>query len=111
MIPIKYNVRNLRVRWATTLLAVLATGMVVWSSCVLFGFIDGLQYSLDVSGDPLDLIVLRNGSTTDVNSGFEAEKADEMANLDGVARDAEGHLLAAPEVVTIPIVERRDGSR
>jgi putative ABC transport system permease protein len=111
MIPLKYNVRNLRVRWATTILTIFATGFVVWSSCLLFGFIDGLQHSLKVSGDPLDLIVLRNGSTTDVNSGFTAATADEVKNLDGIARTPEGQLLAASEVITIPVVNRRDGTR
>lgn len=111
MIPLKYNVRNLRVRWVTTLLTVFATGFVVWSSCLLFGFIDGLQYSLNISGDPLDLIVLRNGSTTDVNSGFTSAVADEVKTLDGVARDPGGQLLAVAEVVTIPVVYRRDGTR
>lgn len=111
MIPLKYNVRNLRARWVTTLLTVLVTGMVVGVSCILFGFIDGLQHSLAVSGDPLDLIVLRNGSTTDVNSGFASAVADDVKNLDGVARDEGGRLLAAAEVVTIPVVYRRDGTR
>ena len=43
MIPIKYNLRNLRVRWKTTLLTTLATGLVVWSSCILFGMVEGLN--------------------------------------------------------------------
>ena len=63
MIPLKYNVRNLRVRWVSTLMTVLGTGLVVWSSCILFGLVEGLQHSLTISGDPLDLIVLRKGST------------------------------------------------
>ena len=42
MIPLKYNLRNLRVRWVTTTLTVLGTGLVVWSSCILFGMVDGL---------------------------------------------------------------------
>ena len=62
MIPLKYNVRNLRVRWKTTLMTVLGTGLVVWSSCILFGLVEGLEHSLTISGDPLDLIVMRKGS-------------------------------------------------
>ena len=55
MIPIKYNVRNLRMRWIGTLMTVFGTGLVVWSSCILFGLVQGLQHSLNVSGDPLGL--------------------------------------------------------
>ena len=47
MIPLKYNVRNLRVRWVTTALTVLATGLVVWSSCILFGLVEGNKTKLE----------------------------------------------------------------
>lgn len=111
MIPLKYNYRNLRVRWISTLMTVLGTGMIVWSSCILFGLVDGLQHSLNVSGDPLDLIVLRKGSTNETNGGFEGRKADDIANLSGIARDDHGMALVAKELLNIPIAERNDGSR
>ena len=111
MIPLKYNVRNLRMRWVNTLMTVVGTGMVVWSSCILFGLVEGLQYSLNVSGDPLDLIVLRKGSTNETNSGFAAGKADDVATLKGIARDESGMPLVAKEMVNIPIAERNDRTR
>ncbi len=96
MIPIKYNTRNLRVRWATTTLTVLGTGMIVWSSCVLFSLVEGLQHSMKVSGDPLDLIVVRKGTTTEATGGFTAATAADILTLGGVARDDSGRPLAAP---------------
>ena len=65
MIPLKYNVRNLRVRWKTTLMTILGTALLVASSCILFGLVEGLEHSLKVSGDPLDLIILRKGSSNE----------------------------------------------
>jgi len=111
MIPLKYNVRNLRVRWVSTLMTVLGTGLVVWSSCILFGLVEGLQHSLTVSGDPLDLIVLRKGSSTETTSGFSVSKADDLATLGGIARDDSGRPLVASELLYIPMAERLDGSR
>ena len=111
MIPIKYNLRNLRVRWKTTLLTVLATGLVVWSSCILFGMVEGLEYSLTISGDPLDLIVLRKGSSSEVGGGFLSDKADDLLNLPGIARDEQGQPLAAKELLNIPLAERVNGTR
>jgi putative ABC transport system permease protein len=111
MIPIKYNVRNLRVRWVTTSLTILGTGMVVASACFLFGLVDGLQHSLNVSGDPLDVIVLRKGSSSETNSGFDRNKYENILALDGIARDESGRPLAAGELLNIPVVERLDGSR
>lgn len=111
MIPLKYNVRNLRVRWKTTLMTTLGTGLVVWSSCVLFGMVDGLEHSLSISGDPLDLIVMRHGSTNETTGGFESWKADELLTLPGIARDSSGLVLAAKELLNIPLATRENGSR
>ncbi|MGP0068894.1 MAG: ABC transporter permease [Isosphaeraceae bacterium] len=111
MIPLKYNVRNLRVRWKTTLMTVLGTGLVVWSSCILFGLVDGLEHSLTISGDPLDLIVMRKGSTNETTGGFESSKADDLLNLPGIARDVDGRPMAAKELLNIPIAERQNGTR
>jgi putative ABC transport system permease protein len=111
MIPLKYNVRNLRVRWKTTLMTMLGTGLVVWSSCILFGLVDGLEHSLTISGDPLDIIVMRHGSTNETTGGFEATKADQILTLPGIARDEAGHPLAAEELLNIPIAVRENGTR
>ena len=111
MIPLKYNVRNLRVRWKTTLMTVLGTGLVVWSSCILFGLVEGLEHSLSISGDPLDLIVMRKGSSTETTGGFETSKADEILILPGILRDKEGQPLAAKELLNIPIAERENGTK
>lgn len=111
MIPLKYNVRNLRVRWKTTTLTVLATGLVVWSSCILFGLVEGLEHSLTISGDPLDLIVMRKGSSTETTGGFESSKADEVVLLPGILHDQDGNPVAAKELLNIPIAERENGTK
>ena len=111
MIPLKYNVRNLRVRWKTTMMTVLGTGLVVWSSCILFGLVEGMEHSLAISGEPLDIIVMRKGSSTETTGGFESTKADELLNLPGIARDEHGRPMAAKELLNIPIAERENGTR
>ena len=110
MIPLKYNIRNLRVRWKTTLMTALGTGLVVWSSCILFGLVEGLEHSLKVSGDPLDLIVMRKGSVTETTGGFESAKADELMVLPGILHDESGHPVAAKELLNIPIAKRKNGT-
>jgi putative ABC transport system permease protein len=111
MIPLKYNTRNLRVRWVTTLLTVFGTGLIVWSSCLTFGLAEGLRHSQMVSGDPLDLIILRKGSTNETNGGFSSRTADEIATLSGIARDDAGKPLVAKELLDIPLVEGPGGGR
>jgi putative ABC transport system permease protein len=110
MIPLKYNLRNLRVRWKTTLMTVLGTGLVVWSSCIIFGLVEGLEHSLTISGDPLDLIVMRKGSSTETTGGFNSDTADEILLLPGILHDADGPV-AAKELLNIPIAERGNGTK
>ena len=111
MVPIKYNVRNLRARWVNTLMTVIGTGLIVGSACGLFSLVEGLQHSLKLSGDPLDLIVLRKGSSSESVSSIESDKSDKIVNLPGISRDDQGKVLASGELLHFPIVERANGGR
>jgi putative ABC transport system permease protein len=111
MIPIKYNLRNLRERWLTTLMAVVSTALVVWASVLTFGFTDGLEHALTITGDPTDLIALRQGSNDETGSTIAPEVARDIANLPGVAKTPQGEPMCSSEYVTILVRPRRDGSR
>ncbi len=108
MIPAKYNLRNLRVRWVTTLVTVLSTGLTVYMSVLVMGLIDGLEKALIISGHPLDLIVVRKGSTDETSSGIEQKVARDVASLPGIAKDESGQLLCSVEHVTILTKPRRN---
>ncbi len=108
MIPAKYNIRNLRVRWVTTLMTVIGTGLVVWAAVLTFGLIDGLEHSLRITGHELDLIVLRKGSTDETSSGIEQSLARQVATLDGIAGGSSGQPLCSVEFVTILTKPRRN---
>lgn len=125
LIPLKYSVRNLWVRRATTILTVLVTAISVATTCVMFGLIEGLMRSNAVSGDPLDVIVLRKGASSETGGGFNLENAREIETLSGIARaptltDAQvkaqmpdpgaGPLVAA-ELISIPVVLKANGTR
>lgn len=108
MIPAKYNIRNLKVRWVTTLMTVVSTGMVVMASVLVFGLIDGLEHALRVSGHPLDLIVVRKGSTDEISSGLQQQVSREVASLPGIARDENGQPMCSVELATILTKPRRN---
>jgi putative ABC transport system permease protein len=108
MIPIKYNIRNLRVRWVTTLMTVIASGMVVWATVLTFGLTDGLDHALRVTGDANDLLVLRKGSDGETSSSIDAKMARDIANLPGIARDEQNEPMCSNEFVTILTKPRRN---
>ena len=108
MIPFKYNIRNLRARWVTTLMTVVATGWVVWATVLTFGMTDGLEHALRISGDALDIIVMRKGSDAETSSAVESQTAREIANLDGIAKSESGDPICSTEFVTIFTKPRRN---
>jgi putative ABC transport system permease protein len=107
MVPVKYNFRNLRVRWVTTLMTILGTALVVWASVLSFGLTDGLEHALAITGNELDLIVLRKGSQEEGSSGIEQQIARQITTLEGIARDVDGQPMCSVEFVTILTQPRR----
>ena len=95
-------------RWVTTLMTVVGTGLVVWATVLSFGLADGLEHALRISGDDLDLIVLRKGSTEETSSGIDQDLAREITTLDGIARDDAGQPMCSAEFVTILTKPRRN---
>ena len=49
--------------------------------------------------------MLRKGSSNEVGGGFLTDKADDLLNLPGIARDEQGQPLAAKELLNIPLAE------
>lgn len=111
MIPLKYNLRNLTARWVTTVVTLLCAAFVVWSSSLLFSLVDGFQHSMQISADPLDLIILRQGSDDEVNSGIDRNVAETITTLGGIATNGSGQPMASTELLNFPTAERMSGSR
>ena len=71
-VPIKYNLRNLLVRWQVTLMMVLAFVLQVGVLISMFAFVNGMYKLTEESGVPGNVIVLSDGATDEVfsNLGF-----------------------------------------
>jgi putative ABC transport system permease protein len=110
MIPIKYNLRSLMARKVGSLMTIFGTGMVVWASIFAFGLYAGLENTLTSSVNPLDVIVLRQGSTAETASAVSEAAAREIMSFPGIATDANGDPLAAPELMVISYLPRRDAT-
>jgi putative ABC transport system permease protein len=106
MVPIKYNVRSLRARKVGSLMTIFGIGMVVWASIFAFGLSAGLDKTLEIAAEPLDVIVLRKGSTSEAVSAVTESAAREIKALSGIATDADGQPLAASELVVFAYLPR-----
>jgi putative ABC transport system permease protein len=108
VVPVKYNLRNLRVRWVTTLMTAVFTGLLVCASVLVFGLVDGLMHAFTVSSDELKLLVFRKGADNEISSQIDGDTAAKLRNLEGVATDpATGLRMWAAEVFTIQGKSRR----
>jgi putative ABC transport system permease protein len=67
----------------------------------------GIDLTLSSSGEPLNMIVLREGSTAELNSSLTRENFNDLIYLDGVAREGETPM-ATGELITL-IYKARKG--
>lgn len=103
-IPIAYNLRNLVVRKTTTIMTALGIGLTVAVLLAILALIHGLRNTLSVSGDPLDVLVLRKGAESELVSLFTRSQFQDLKFKTGIATGRDGQPLASMEVVTILIL-------
>ncbi len=89
---------------------ILSTSLAVGASVFAFGLSAGLDHTLDVSAGPLDVLVLRQGSSSETASAVSDVVGRTILALPGIATDKSGRPLAAPELVVISYLPRRNGS-
>jgi len=111
-IPIAYNFRNLVVRKTTTLMTALGIALTVAVLLAIMALLGGLRSTLASSGDPLQIIVVRKGSDSELVSNFTREQFQDLKFKAGIARLPNGDPMASLELVTIvnlPSVEAPEG--
>src|SRR5690242_7523029 len=106
-LPLKYNIRNIVVRKGSTLATAFTIGLTVAVFLLVMALARGIDLTLSSSGEPLNLIVLREGSTAELNSSLTSENFNDLRYLDGVERESD-KPLAAGELVTL-IYKARKG--
>ncbi len=99
-IPLSYNLRSLRVRWTSTVVAVLGIAGTVGVFVAMLALARGFHATLVASGSADNAIVRRAGSTSEMESAVTLDQVKIMEDAPGVARDNTGPLVS-PEVVVI----------
>jgi len=110
-VPLKYNLRNLSVRWVTSLLTIVGITLVTLVFVMLFAMGLGIERSLVGSGDPLNLITLRVGTTAESQSVVTKQQYDDLLGIPGLLRDAKGEVMVSAELVVGANVQKQDGGK
>jgi putative ABC transport system permease protein len=106
-LPLKYNIRNIVVRKGSTLATAFTIGLTVAVFLLVMALARGIDLTLASSGEPLNMIVLREGSTAELNSSVTREQFNDLVYLDGVQRESD-KPMATGETITL-IYKARKG--
>ncbi|HNX49321.1 MAG TPA: ABC transporter permease, partial [Thermoanaerobaculaceae bacterium] len=99
-IPLVYNVRSVRQRWPSALVAVLGIAGTVGVFVAMLALARGFRATLVASGSSSNAIVLRSGASTEMYSALSLDQVKLVEDAPGVARSGEGPLTS-PEVVVV----------
>jgi putative ABC transport system permease protein len=99
-LPLKYNIRNIIVRKGSTLATAFTIGLTVAVFLMVMALARGIDLTLSSSGEPLNMIVLREGSTAELNSSVTRENFNDLMYLDGIEREGDKPLATA-ELITL----------
>jgi putative ABC transport system permease protein len=113
-VPLRYNLRNMTVRWPITLLTGMAFILVIGLMTVMLAFVNGLYKLTQGSGQPGNVMILADGATDELFSNLGTSDITQLGTRDDIVRDEDGNKLVSWEtyvVVNQPIANAVKGGR
>lgn len=110
-IPISYIARNLMARRLTTLLTAGGMALVVYVFATVLMLAAGLRETLVGTGQPDNVIVIRKGSQSEVQSGVDRRSAGIVETLPFIATGEDGTRLVSKEPVVLINLPKRDSGK
>lgn len=102
-IPIVYNIRSVKARWTSTIVAVLGIAGTVGVFIAMLSLARGFQATLVGSGSADNALILRAGATSEMTSGVPLDSVKIIQDAPGIARGAGGPLVTQEAVLMAPI--------
>jgi putative ABC transport system permease protein len=101
-IPLIYNVRSVRARWTSAIVAVIGIAGTVGVFIAMLSLARGFRATLVASGSPDNALVMRAGSTSEMMGGITLDSVRVVEDAPGIARDSSGPLVTQEVVGVIP---------
>lgn len=99
-IPVIYNFRSVKARWASAIVAVLGIAGTVGVFVAMLSLARGFKATLVSSGSADNAMVMRAGATSEMTGGVGIDAVKILQDAPGIARGPDGPLVT-PEVVLI----------
>jgi putative ABC transport system permease protein len=106
-VPLSYVARNLWVRRLTTVLTAGGMALVVFVFSAVLMLDAGLKSTMVSSGSDSNVVVIRKGADTEVQSGIERDTAAVVETLPQIALGPDGGTLSSREVVVLDSLSKR----
>lgn len=100
------NLRNLPQRLAASTVAVVGVASVVLVFAAVLSMAAGLEKTMMAAGSEDTAVILRSGSTSELNSGLSNDQVLLIANAPGVLRDGDDAVMSA-ELYVVTDVRKR----
>jgi ABC-type antimicrobial peptide transport system permease subunit len=107
-IPLSYSFRNLLTRRLTTVLTAAGMALVVFVFAAILMLAEGLKKTLVETGSYDNVVVIRKGSNSEVQSGVTRYQASIVETEPEVALGADGQPLLAKELVVLITLPKRE---
>ena len=102
-IPIIYNVRSVKARWTSTIVAVAGIAGTVGVFIAMLSLARGFRATLVTSGSADNALITRAGATSEMTSGVAIDSVKIIQDAPGIAREANAPLLTSEAVLMAPI--------
>ncbi|HEY0701964.1 MAG TPA: ABC transporter permease [Candidatus Acidoferrales bacterium] len=99
-IPIVYNLRSMRARWLSAIVAILGIAGTVAVFCAMLALARGFRATLVQSGSPQNALIRRAGSSAELDGSVALDQVKVIEDAPGIARE-DGQPLVSPEAVVI----------
>src|SRR5437016_13196937 len=109
-IPVIYNMRSVKARWTSAVVAVLGIAGTVGVFVAMLSLARGFRATLGSSGSKDNALIVRAGATSEMTSGVSLDEVKVMQDAPGIARAADGPLVSPEAVLMAPIPLRSTGT-
>lgn len=100
-LPLRYNFRNVLVRWRATVTTILGIALVVAVFVVVQSLAAGLERASGNTGDERNLMIVRRGSNAESGSQITRDQFNSIQYSPEIARDAEGRPFVSADTLVI----------
>ena len=109
-IPVVYNLRSVRARWTSAIVAVPGIAGTVGVFVAMLSLARGFKATLVSSGSADNAIIMRAGATSEMTGGVGIDVVKILQDAPGIARSSDGPLVTPEVVLVAPIPLKSTGT-